>query len=59
MKKVKSAANSLIVKYGAIIASCAFAFVTISANSACVFPYYEPEEPTGLEKFKKHLNEII
>lgn len=53
MKKVKSAAKSLIVKYGAAIASCAFAFVAIAANSACVFPYYEPEEPKGLENFKK------
>lgn len=53
MKKVKSVAKSLIVRHGAIIASCAFAFVAIAANSACVFPYYEPEEPNGLENFKK------
>lgn len=58
MKKVKSAVKNLVIKYGAVIASCAFAFVAIAANSACVFPYYEPEEPTDLEKFKKY-NRVI
>ena len=53
MKKIKLAAKSLIVRYGAVIASCAFAFVAIAANSACVFPYYEPEEPDGLDYFKR------
>lgn len=50
MKKVKSTVKNLIVRYGAAIASCAFAFVAISANSACVFPYYEPEEPKTANK---------
>lgn len=53
MKKVKSLLKTSIVKYGSVIAACAFAFVTITANSSCVMPYYEPEEPKGLEKFKK------
>ena len=53
MKKLKETAKKFIVKYGAAIASCAFALVTIAANSSCVFPYYEPQEPAGLEKFKK------
>ena len=53
MKNVKMLIKKLIVKHGVLIASCAFAFVAIAANSACVFPYYEPEEPKGLEKFKK------
>lgn len=53
MKKFKEAAKTFVVKYGAVIASCAFAFVAISANTSCAFPFYEPEEPAGLEKFKK------
>ena len=53
MNKIRETAKKLIVKYGAVIASCAFAFVTISANSSCLFPFYEPEEPEGLESFKK------
>ena len=53
MKKVKEMAKKFVVKYGAAIASCAFAFVTIAAISSCTLPYYEPEEPAGLDAFKK------
>lgn len=53
MKKVKGIVKGVFAKYGAVIASCAFAFVVIAANTTCAFPYYEPEEPTGLERFKK------
>ena len=53
MKYFKDKAKNFITKYGAVIASCAFAFVAISANSSCCLPYYEPEEPKGLDSFKK------
>ena len=53
MNKIQETAKKLIVKYGALIASCAFAFAAISANTSCGFPYYEPEEPEGLDSFKK------
>ena len=53
MKKFKEMAKKFVVKYGAAIAACAFAIVTVSANSSCCFPYYEPEEPAGLSRFKK------
>lgn len=53
MKKVREIAKTIITKYGGAIASCAFAFVVIAANSSCCVPFYEPEEPTGLEQFKK------
>lgn len=53
MKKFKEMAKKFVVKYGATIAACAFAIVTVSANSSCCFPYYEPEEPAGLSRFKK------
>ncbi len=53
MKKFKETAKGFLVKYGAVVASCAFAFVALSANTSCGLPYYEPEEPIGLDKFKK------
>lgn len=53
MKFFKDKAKNFITKYGAAIASCAFAFVAISANSSYCLPYYEPEEPKGLDGFKK------
>lgn len=53
MRVFKDKAKNFITKYGAAIASCAFAFVAISANSSCCLPYYEPEEPKGLDSFKK------
>ena len=56
MKKFREIAKKFVVKYGTAIASCAFAFVAISANTSCAFPYYEPEEPAGLAKYKKAHN---
>ena len=53
MKCFKDKAKNFITKHGGIIASCAFAFVAISANSSCCLPFYEPEEPKGLDRFKK------
>lgn len=50
---MKKAINTFIKKYGSIIACCAFAFVAVAANSACAAPFYEPEEPKGLDKFRK------
>lgn len=50
MKKI---VKNIIIKYGAVIATFAFAFVALSANTGCVYPYYEPVEPKGIEKFKK------
>lgn len=53
MKKFKEIAKEFVAKYGSVIAACAFVFVTFSANSACCMPFYEPEEPKGLDSFKK------
>ena len=53
MEKFKKFMKNAIVKHGSMIAACAFAFVFIAANSSCVMPYYEPDEPSGLDKFKK------
>lgn len=53
MKGLKKIAKNVIVKYGSLIACCAFACVAMAANSACFGPFYEIEEPEGLEQFKK------
>lgn len=53
MKNFKDTLKRVIVKHGGAIAVCAFACVTIAANSPCLMPYYEPEEPAGLDKYKK------
>lgn len=50
---MKKTISNFIKKYGNVIACCAFAFVAIASNSACAAPFYEPEEPEGLDKFKK------
>ena len=56
MNKFKNAAKNFIAKHGTSIAAFAFAFVAIAANSSCVIPYFGPEEPKGLKKFKKFDN---
>ena len=52
MKKFKVLIKRIITKHGAVIASCAFAFVALSANSSCLFPFYEPKEPENLKNYK-------
>ena len=53
MKKFKETVKSFIVKHGATVAAFAFVFVAISANTSCCLPFYEAEEPQGLDSFKK------
>lgn len=53
MKKIVSIAKQFVVKHGGIIASCAFAFVVFTSNSSSMVLFYEPNEPDGIEKFKK------
>lgn len=45
--------NKIILSMGSAIACCAMMFTVISCNSACALPFYEPEQPEGLEKFNK------
>lgn len=53
MKKFKTVLKDAIVKHGNVIATFAFIFVSMAANSSCFLPFYEPEEPAGVDKFKK------
>lgn len=53
MKRLKSVAKRFITKHGNALIAAAFVFVTISANSPCTCPFYEPDEPVGLSAYKK------
>lgn len=53
MKKLKKILRNMICKHGAVIAGFAFMVTMITANSQCTIPFYEPEEPENLSKFKK------
>lgn len=54
MKKMSNILRKLILKHGDIIACCAFAFVTFTSNSSSMLIFFEPKEPSGIEKFKKY-----
>lgn len=56
MKKFRVLLRKFFEKNGSIIAGCAFVFVTLAANSSCITAFFEPEEPNGLENFKKFNN---
>ena len=52
MKKIGAFFKNSLVKYGHVIVGCAMAFVAFAANTHCMIPYYDPEEPENLDKFK-------
>lgn len=52
MAKVKRFVNNVVLKGGVFLAALAMAAATFAANSACFFPYYEPEQPEELKKLK-------
>lgn len=43
----------LLKKSAVILASCAYFAALISANSACMVPFYEPKQSIELQKLKK------
>lgn len=43
----------LLKKSAVILASCAYITASMTINSACTMPYYEPEQPKELERLKK------
>ena len=53
MKKVTELLKKGVARYGAAIAACAFAFVTVAANSSCMIPFYDEEEPETIANFKR------
>lgn len=52
-QKVKKVLQTIICKHGTTIAAFAFIVTMITVNSQCTIPFYKPEEPEGLAKFKK------
>ena len=53
MNKLKLFVKKGFIKYGSIVAACAFAFVSLAANSSCFIPYYERGDPKALDTYKK------
>ena len=53
MVKVRSFIHEQLMRGGALLATVAMIAATFAANSACLIPYYEPEQPEGLEKWSK------
>lgn len=53
MKKILGQVKTFAIKHGAVLVGCAFAFVTLSANSSCTLPFHEPKAPNSLDAFKK------
>lgn len=51
--KITKILQTIICKHGTAIAALAFTVTMITANTQCTLPFYEPEEPDGLAKFKK------
>lgn len=49
MVKVRSFIHELLMRGGALLATVAMVAATFAANSACFFPFYEPEQPEELE----------
>lgn len=54
MGKLKIWTDVLLMKGGAFLAALAMIAATFAANSACMFPYYEPEQPEELEILKRN-----
>lgn len=54
MKKFKELAKKIVIKYGNIITTCAFAFAILTTNSSSVFVFFEPEEPNEIKSLKKN-----
>lgn len=53
MKNVKAFLKKAATKYGSCIAAFAFAIAAVAANTTCLFPFYEPEEPAGFDELKR------
>ncbi len=53
MSKVKTITDALLIKGGTMLAAFAMLAVSFAANSACMFPFFEPEQPEELDCLKK------
>lgn len=53
MRKVKLIFNDLLIKGGSLLVTCGMVAASLAANSACMFPFFEPEQPKELECLKK------
>ena len=49
MKKI----NSLVMKFGSVVASLALVIGVSSVSSACYYWFNQPKMPKSIEKFRK------
>lgn len=57
MVKLRRWKEEIIMKAGGLLAACGLLAASLAANGACMFPFYEPEQPEELKKMKKKCNE--
>lgn len=53
MVKLKRWKKEIIMKAGALLAAGGLLAASLAANGACMFPYFEPEQPEGLEDLRR------
>lgn len=50
MVKLRKWKEEIIMKAGVALAACGLLAASFAANGACVFPFFEPEQPDALKK---------
>ncbi len=53
MESLKRWKEDVVMKACMLLAACGLFSASAAANSACMFPFYEPEQPEELEMFVK------
>ena len=52
MVKLRRWKEEIIMKAGGLLAACGLLAASLAANGACMFPFYEPEQPEEIEYLK-------
>lgn len=52
MVKLKRWKEEILMKAGAMLAAIGVFAASLAANGACVFPFFEPEQPKGVGELK-------
>lgn len=49
MVKLRRWKEEIIMKAGGLLAACGLLAASLASNGACMFPFYEPEQPEELK----------
>lgn len=52
MVKLRRWKEEIIMKVGGLLAVCGLLAASLAANGACMFPFFEPEQPKEIEYLK-------